>query len=68
VTPNEIFYHWTKVKVKQEKLKLEKNPQSLKSGYKKVLIVELTRATADSSKERDNIVPEIKTTLPKTLF
>lgn len=57
-----IFYHLTKVKINQEKLNLGKRKkQSLKSwGTKRSVIAELGRATADSSKEWDNIVPEIK--------
>lgn len=57
-----IFYHLTKVKIKQEKLKWGKRKKTVsqKLGYKKSVIVELSRATADSSKEWDNIVSEIK--------
>lgn len=55
MTPDEIFYHLTKVKVKQDKLKLE-GKDSLKLGYKKSVTVELIRDTADSpSKEGENI-------------
>lgn len=57
-----IFYHLTKVKIKQEKLKRGKRKKTVSQnlGYKKCVIVELSRATADSSKEWDNIVSEIK--------
>lgn len=66
VTPNEIFYHWTKASYsKTRKVKTgEKIPSLSSRGIRKPVIVELTRATADSSKEGDNIVPEIKTLKP----
>lgn len=65
VTLNEIFYHLTKVNVKQEKLKLGKQTHTHtpvpQAGVQESLQL---KVTADSSKS-ELTVPEIKT--PKGL-